>query len=455
MERVLSELLATARRAGLTISTAEAIDALGAVIAAGVSERSDLKRALSTVWAKDAVVQQRFARVFDAFFDASHENPGDLQARLLARGFTEGEVADLQRMLEATARATGTDGVWRAVMAGPSALDRLLDAARVRLDLKHAGDPARTGFLSMRLLDAAGVPRADTSLALLRSHLRDAYGRRGEDLADALTDELASLRGRARDHIQRGRALSTDGGRDRMPFVQLDPDEVRRVEREVQRLAERLVGRAMVRHRHARKGRLDVRKTLRASLATGGIPIRPVHTGRTPRREKLVVFCDVSDSVRHSARFTLLFVHAVQRVFQDCRSFVFVSDVGEATELFRREKAPRAIELASNGAIVNVADNSHYAHAFAELYARHESAFDARTTLLVIGDARTHHFEAGERVLQRISERVGKLLWFHPEPEAAWSSPDCAMARYLPFIDQALPVYDLASLRIAARRIAG
>ncbi len=455
MERVLSELLASARRAGLRISTAEAIDALGALLISDLSERADLKRVLSVVWAKDQLSQRRFSRVFDAFFDASDATHADLQTRLLARGFTEAEVADLHKLLAVTARATNTEGVWNAVVAGPLALERLLDAARVRLDLRHLVDPARTGFLSMRLLDAAGVPRADTSLSLLRSHLRDAFGSRGDELADALVDELANLRGLARAHIERGRVLAREGGRDHTPFVQLDPSEVLRIEREVQRLAERLLGRAMVRSRRARRGRLDVRRTLRASLATGGVPIRPVHRGRTQRREKLVVFCDVSDSVRHSARFTLLFVHAVQRVFHDCRSFVFVSDVGEATELFRREKAARAIELASNGAVVNVADNSHYAHAFAELSARYESAFDARTTLLVIGDARTHHFEAGERFLQRISDRVGKLLWFHPEPEAAWSSPDCAMARYRPFIDEALPVYDLATLRDAARRIAG
>ncbi len=456
MERALSELLATARRAGLRVSPAEALDAVRSLLVMGVSDREDVKRALSCVLAKDRADRAHFSRIFDAYFAASSASHADLYVRLAAGGFSETELSTLRALLEATARATRTDQVWTAVMGGEHSIDRLLDLARARVDLAHAQDPARTGFLAMRLLDAAGVPRAESSLAALRSRLRDALGARGDSLTDALGEELASLRGRAREHIKRAvRPQGVDGSSDHVPFAQLDPDEARSVEREVQRLGERLVGRAMVRARKARRGRLDMRRTLRASLATGGVPMVPVHRSRTPRRAKLVVLCDISDSVRHSARFTLLFVHAVQRLFDDCRSFMFVSDVGEATELFRRETAQRAIELATMGAVVNVADNSHYANALAQFLARFDRALDARTTLLIIGDARVHHFGAGERFLQTISERVSKVIWLHPEPEGAWSSVDCAMARYRPFLDLALPVYDLATLRSAARRISG
>jgi len=455
MERALTELLVTARRAGLLVSPAEAIDALRALLAVGVADRSDLKLALCQVLAKGRADRALFSEVFDAFFAARGESHADLYVRLSAQGFSDSELSELRAVLEATARATGTGTVWSAVVAGESAMGRLLDLSGARVDLRQALDPARVGFVAMRLLDAAGVPRAQTSLDVLRSRLRDALGARGDALTDALADELTSLRSRARRHVtEAGRPMRVTGSLEHVPFVQLDPEEIQRVERETTRLSERLLGRAMVRTRHARRGRLDVRRTLRASLATGGVPMRAVQRGKTPRRTKLVVLCDISDSVRHSARFTLLFVHAVQKLFQECRSFMFVSEVGEATELFRRETAARAISLASLGEVVNVADNSHYAHALSQFSSRFDSAIDARTTLLVLGDARTHHYEAGERYLQRLSERAGRVLWFHPEPEAAWNAVDSAMPRYLPFIDRAFAVYDLASLRKAVRALA-
>ncbi len=454
MERALSELLATARRAGLRISPAEAVDSVRAMLVLGVSERDGLKRTLSTVLAKSRADRAHFSAIFDAYFDAAGEAHADLYARLSALGFAGPELAVLREVLEATARESGTAEVWGAVAAGDPAIDRLLELARARLGVGHGAVPERAGFLAMRLLDAAQVPRAEGSLALLRSRLRDALGARGDVLSDALRDSLQGLHARARERVLRPlRAPDVERSRDHVPFVQLDPDEARAMEREVQRLGERLVGRALVRTRRARRGRLDVRRTLRASLRTGGVPVRPVQRGRRPRPARLVVLCDVSDSVRPSARFTLLFVHAVQRVFQDCRSFVFVSEVGEATEIFRRERPGRAMELACNGSVVNVADNSHYSRALSSFSERFSDALDARTTLLIIGDARTHHNAAGERTLARLSERVSRVLWFHPEPEAAWSSLDCAMWRYRPFLDLALPVYDLETLRAAARRI--
>jgi uncharacterized protein with von Willebrand factor type A (vWA) domain len=180
----------------------------------------------------------------------------------------------------------------------------------------------------------------------------------------------------------------------------------------------------------------------------------PVFRRRRRRRPKLVLLCDVSESMHASARFLLLFVHTVQRLFQDARSFVFVSDLREATPVFRREPAARAIELAYRGAIVSVADNSHYARAFEIMLQEHRDALTPQTTLLVLGDGRTNHFASGAATFRTLSARVRRVLWLTPEPESAWASRDSALPEYRPAVDQLLPVYDLQSLRTAARAIA-
>ena len=70
-------------------------------------------------------------------------------------------------------------------------------------------------------------------------------------------------------------------------------------------LAEKLRGKARVRLRHARRGPFDVRRTMRASFRTLGVPMTPIRRRKRRDRPKLVVLCDVSDSVRLAARFML------------------------------------------------------------------------------------------------------------------------------------------------------
>jgi uncharacterized protein with von Willebrand factor type A (vWA) domain len=167
-----------------------------------------------------------------------------------------------------------------------------------------------------------------------------------------------------------------------------------------------------------------------------------------------VLLCDVSDSVRASARFMLLFMHVAQRLFEATRSFVFVGDVRDATEVFRREPPARAIDLAYRGAIVNVADNSHYGRVFRQLLAEQRAHLDPRSTLIVLGDGRSNHFDPAKDAFAELCGRVARVVWLTPEPESRWASADSALPVYRRHVDQLLPVYDLATLRIAAREVA-
>jgi uncharacterized protein with von Willebrand factor type A (vWA) domain len=376
-----------------------------------------------------------------------------LYERLRAAGFSDGELAALRALIDANARTSPAASVLRAITQGELAMEHLVNLAAHNLAIPSGGDPARTGYLAMRLLDAARVPRAETDVSAMRSALRGALGQRGDALADVLGRELEELRRRARDHVRERLAGGTKGPIEERPFALLTPEERKRMERHVRELAERLLGRAAVRARHARRGRLDMRRTLRGALRTGGVPMRPVLRTRSPQRPKLVMLCDVSESMHATARFMLQFVHAVQRLFRDARSFVFVSDVAEATQAFRRGPVERAIELAYSGGIVSVADNSHYAHAFRQLLAEHAEVLDRRTTLLVLGDGRTNHFDPGEAAFRALTSRAQRVVWLTPEPESAWASGDSALLRYAEHVDHLLPVHDLPSLRVAARTL--
>jgi hypothetical protein len=231
------------------------------------------------------------------------------------------------------------------------------------------------------------------------------------------------------------------------PFALLSEDEIARLRVEVQRLARKLREQASQRPQVRRRGRLDVRRTLRAALRTGGVPIDLRRRRRRVDRPRLVVLCDVSDSVRNVSRFMLELLHALQERFEKVRTFVFVADLGETSDLFRTTEIEQAVRLAYEGAVINVNASSDYGRALEQFAARHLDAVTGRTTVIVIGDARTNYGPPNVARLAEIHARARRVLWLNPEPPPAWSFGDSAMRAYEPHCDKVVVAHNLVSLR--------
>ena len=164
-------------------------------------------------------------------------------------------------------------------------------------------------------------------------------------------------------------------------------------------------------------------------------------------KPRLVVLCDISDSVRNVSRFMLQFAYSLQDQFSKVRSFVFVSDLGEATDLFARHELGRAVELASTGAAVNVYANSNFGRAFTQFRERHLDAVTGKTTVIVIGDGRNNYQDPAAWVLSDVRARAKRLLWLNPEPRLSWNFGDSVMRLYEPHCDRVEVVNNLATLR--------
>lgn len=460
LDLVVAEFVATVRRAGIPLSPVEAIDAQRAAMAVGLARRGDLRDALRAVMVKDPDAGAAFDRAFAAFWTASGTGQGSLYDRLASQGFSPEEVEALRRLI-AAAEAAGASGLG-AVAAGGAQTDNLLMMAGRAAGVERMQTPLQIGFFTARVLEHAGERRMGSQLGAMRAALRDALGARGDAVADALEAELAAFRRAARTFVadelaRRSTALYDQLRRQRLEeraFTQLAPDEMARVETEVRRLADRLRGALAVRRKRRRRGTLDVRRTLRRAHRTGGLPFAPVFRRRRRDRPKLVVLCDVSDSVRFAARFLLVLVYSMQEVFARTRSFVFVSDVGETTDLFKAHPPERAVQLAYGGSAVSVAANSNYGSAFGQFASRHLDAIDRRTTVIVIGDGRTNYLDPNPRAFVQIARRAQRVVWLNPEAPGSWGFGDSAMNAYLPHVSEAHTVHSLETLREAIDRVA-
>ena len=351
--RVLDELLWSLRRAGFTISTAQAIDVVRAAAAVGLGHPGHFRDAVAAVVVQRLGDRARFDLELDAFFDpAPGRSRRTLWERLADEGFLSGELSILRELLAELA-AHGADGLVEltTLMERGADLDRLLVLAGVGRDI-DADSALELGFRTHRLLGRLGVARARGALGRLPSLLRDALGsERGDALAQALATELGRAEDDVRSHVQgtyetrvaeveRQRAERTLAT---TPFSSLDENAIEEVRRAVRRFAERLRGGARVRARRALRGRIDPHRTLRKALRTGGVPLVLVRKKRRRDRPRLVLLCDVSDSVRAAAAFLLELTYAAQELFSRTRSFVFVSELGETTRLFAEEPVRVAI----------------------------------------------------------------------------------------------------------------
>ena len=155
------------------------------------------------------------------------------------------------------------------------------------------------------------------------------------------------------------------------PLQSLSDSEIAELRRELLRLAYILRARFSHRPEKADRGRLDLGKTLRHSLSTGGVPFVIHQRQRRRRKPRLVVLCDISDSVRNVSRFMLELVYTLQELFDRVHTFAFVAELGELTELFRQYDIDRAIELAYAGAVVNTFANSNYGRTLEQFVERH------------------------------------------------------------------------------------
>jgi uncharacterized protein with von Willebrand factor type A (vWA) domain len=274
-------------------------------------------------------------------------------------------------------------------------------------------------------------------------------------LGEWIDDNLGQLRGSVRAYVQRQfqqrQVQFTERFRRDLlankPFSTLSPDELRRLRDEVVRLAQKLRAQASLRRKITRRGRLDPRRTMRAAMATGGVPFFPRWRKRREERPRLLVLCDISDSVRHVSRFMLQFAYTLQDLFEKVRSFVFVAELGECTDLFREHEIDHAINLVERAGVINVYANSNYGRSLRMFADRYLDAVTPRTTVLVIGDGRNNYNAPEPEALQAIADRCRRLLWLNPEPAVSWGFGDSAMRLYAPICDDVETVNNLETLR--------
>jgi uncharacterized protein with von Willebrand factor type A (vWA) domain len=219
---------------------------------------------------------------------------------------------------------------------------------------------------------------------------------------------------------------------ERVNFLGATRADLVALRREIQPLARRLATRLALDHRQGKRGQLDFRRTIRASLSSGGVPLTTHYRPRRPLKTELAVLCDVSDSVSSFAQFTLLLVYALREQFTKVRAFAFVDELDEVTRFFAPggDVVDAVTRLANEADVTWLLGRTDYGRAF-ELFAqRFPDAVGSRTSLLILGDARSNYGDLALPVLAELSGVAKHAYWLNPERRAAWDTGDSRASEY-------------------------
>jgi uncharacterized protein with von Willebrand factor type A (vWA) domain len=450
----LLALVEDLRRNGVRVSQDESSDAARAWKALGdlaVVERATLEAVLATTLVKRAEDAEVFRRLFALHFHFGDGGPPVLAAsmvdKLVERGLSR---ADAEAIVAALAQEAGSAG--QGLALGDEELVRAaLHAALERTDLAGLQTSLQIGYFTQRLFMQTGGHDLERVMASTLQGLDDDAERIAAGVFQEGLEQLRRLARRAveREHQKKNLARG-DRLRERalleQRFGQLRSEDLARMRILVKQLAWRLKERMQVRRKRARQGRIDVRRTLRASVAFDGMPMRVRWQKKRRERPDVVVLCDVSDSVRSASLFMLELVHALAELFRRVRCFVFVDALGEVTELFRTSSPEEAVDRVLAGDVVNVSTNSDYGRALRQFHDEHLSALTRRTTIVVLGDGRSNYRPAEAWTLGEMRRRAKRTLWLCPEERGTWGFGDSEMITYARQVDVVEVVRNLHEL---------
>ncbi|MFJ8091398.1 vWA domain-containing protein [Streptomyces griseofuscus] len=423
----ITGLVGALRAHGVRIGTGETVDAARAAEVLGLGDRELLRQGLAATLLHGPAQRAVFDPVFDLYFPrgvgAPDAGPSDRES--LRDRLAEALAAD-DRALMAQLAAQAVDG-----LGG------------------YGSSPGSDGWSAYQTLERL---RPQTLLARVRADVRAGAGAGGQ-FADRLLDDeirrrieefrrLVGAEARRRVAERRGRdEIARRGVRptaDRVDFLFASRDQLAELRRAVQPLARKLATRLAARRRRAARGTVDLRRTLRSSLSTGGVPMRPVLRRRRPVRPELVLLCDVSGSVSGFSDFTMLLVQALHDQFSKVRVFAFVNRLDEVTGLLDHGRAdPEGLgaRIREEATLTGWHGSSDYGMALGEFTERYGAAVGSRTTVFVLGDARTNQSDPNLPAVREIARRARRVYWLNPEPAGQWGTGDSAAPAYADLVE--------------------
>ncbi len=447
-----SEALRTAR---VPVSLLESLDACSSLLSCDISDRSAVKAFLGSTLVKDHAHQKVFDNLFDVYFSpgtyefgapSDVQNRGDEEHGESFEDLADAELRDLikESLLE----------------ANDSQLQNLIASAVSRFAGMEPGRPVGGVYYAFKTLRHLDLDALKNSLLSARIEQLGSSDSLGLKLVNHDIDlALEKVRKMVSDDIRR-RIVSDRGAdavartlRSTLPedinFMHANAEELREISRALIPLVRKLASRLGRRRRKGHHGTLDFRKTIRRSIANGGVPAELIFHKSKPAKPELVVVADISGSVASFARFTLSMLYALSEQFSKVRSFVFIDEIDEVTDIFETsDDIDNAMKLVSTKAKVVWTDgHSDYGRVMESFAERWGEEITHKTSVIFLGDARNNYHPSRAHALASVRMKARAVYWLNPEPSGYWDTGDSIMTQYGLYCDSVNECRNLRQLQ--------
>ncbi len=460
MQKKIVDFTNLLRKSGVRVSMAEGLDAFAALDQLSLDDRPLFKDALRTTMVKRSDDIPTYDRLFDLYWSGFHDVLRDELGR--AAGVLGGDV-NLDQLMEMLQQLMGDMDIDLNELAASmltldlNLLEQLIRSAADEAGVERIQNLLQIGYFSRRVAERMNLDQAGGDLQDLIEQLREQGADEGrlEELARLMQAVQEAVRRSVRRYVEQELDKQNHDYLERFrreqlqekSFYSLTEEDIRRMREVVARLAQKLKNIISIRRKRERRGKFDLKSTMRRNMSHGGIPFELFFRRRRKERPKMIVLCDVSSSVANVSRFMLQFVYSLQEAFTKIQSFVFVAELGGVTQVFHDNEIYEALDLALDGGdVINVYTRSNVGYAFHTFWRDHLHNVDSRTTVVIIGDARNNYNDPRAWCLRDIHRKAKNLIWINPESPGAWGFGDSVMDKYLPYCDVAEECRNLKQL---------
>jgi uncharacterized protein with von Willebrand factor type A (vWA) domain len=435
---------------GVRVSLSEAMDALRGITEVGLSEKSIFKSTLRSTLVKDNRDIPVFEELFDIYFSP----------HLVIETALEAESAKIKQISSFISefKDTFSEEFVGMMQGDPKMIMEMVMMAAREAQLEDIRFPIQSGYYFTRMsgmMSGWGLERQlNEFIDLLRGQgqlengigegdVRELFNRRMEQIRELMRD---TIRREEQKHRGEKKELDIPDRLGERNFSELTEKEIEEMRDVVKELVKKIKDVLSLRDRRVRRGRFDIKRTLRLSQQYGGVPIKVLFKKRRKKKVQIVTLCDVSRSVWNASRFMLNLLYSLQDQFDRVRSFVFVSDLGEVTDCFNRYEINDAIGRLMFEAGINFYSYTDYGEVLLRFYKDYLDIVNRRTTIIIIGDARNNYMAHNSWALEKIKAKARKVYWLNPEPEGWWGSGDSDMHEFIPFVTEARECRNLKQL---------
>lgn len=416
------------REQGISVGPSETVDAGRVMTVLGLQSRTELREGLACAVLRRADHRPTFDVLFDLWF------PPALGARFVEVDDDSIDIQDIDQVRDQLVDLLASD-------AGDLPLNSLI--AQIVEAYGKYNSTRGTSYSAYQAMKSLSLDQIEAKLLLGLLGSGDDASPSDEAVAKAIAKQriskvrqLVEAETKRRTAEQLGRERVTAYGvpqlAENVEFLRASGEQLRNMRRVVHPLARMLASRLAARRRRAHTGQIDLRRTLRKSMSTGGVPIDVVQKKPRPARPELVVLCDVSGSVAGFSHFTLLLVHALRQQFSRVRVFAFIDTTDEVTHLFTPDTdlAEAIVRITREAQVFTGDGHSDYGHAFKTFVEKFPTVLSPRSALLILGDGRTNYRNPAVEVLSTMVSSSRHAHWLNPEPKNHWGTGDSAATRY-------------------------